>query len=110
MWIYIDPPPRTATPGSASNSTASFIRDITPIHPTENDLRTTAARVGLLAWTPRRSRQHAVGSDLASSGPAGLAKFALHCLPQRSPPGVGGRKLQHLPERLGRWMPEVAPK
>jgi hypothetical protein len=36
-----------------------------------NALRTTAAPVaGLLAWTPRRSRQHAVGSDLASSGPA----------------------------------------
>jgi hypothetical protein len=46
---------------------------------------------------------------MASCGPAVLAKFALHCLAERPPPGVGSRKPQPLPARLGRGA-EVAPK
>jgi hypothetical protein len=103
MWIYIDPSTAylDARIGEQFDGII-FIRDITPIHPTENALRTSRAHRGLLAWTPHHSRQHAVGSDLASFGPVVLAKFALHCLAQRPPPGVRGLKLQRLPARLAR--------
>jgi hypothetical protein len=47
MWIYIDPSTAylDARIGEQFDGII-FIRDITPIHPTENALRTTAAPVG----------------------------------------------------------------
>jgi erythromycin esterase-like protein len=47
MWIYIDPSTAylDARMGEQFDGII-FIRDITPIHPTENALRTTAALVG----------------------------------------------------------------
>jgi hypothetical protein len=91
-------PPRTATPGSASNSTASFIRNITPIHPTENALRTSRARRGLLAWTlaARASMLspqtwHHLVQRVSSSSPY-IAWLSVH-------PCCRGLKLQRLPAR-----------
>jgi hypothetical protein len=97
MWIYIDPSTAYRDARIGEQLDASFIRDITPIHPTENALRTRPAS-GASRLDPRRSRQHAVASDLASSGPAGLVKFA-YIAWLSVHPCCRGLKLQRLPAR-----------
>jgi hypothetical protein len=85
MWIYIDPSTayRDARIGEQLDG---IIHPQYHTHPPDRERPKNQPRAsGASRLDPRRSRQHAVASDLASSGPAGLVKFALHCLAQRPP-------------------------
>jgi hypothetical protein len=91
MWIYIDPPTAylDARIGEQFDGII-FIRDHAHPPDRERPKNHGRARRGLLAWTPHHSRQHAVGSDLASFWSSGSRQVRLTLPSSASTPWCPG--------------------